>query len=133
MTNFIQSNQIVTLPYANTTISVADSGKILLTPQTAGGVNVVYTLPTLQAGLHYRFINGAPNALNGTVEIVGTVGSLFGSVITGPTDGVSFNDIDGDNNIFFDLPSLKGDFIDVTSDGTHWFIHCVSRVAGGIV
>ena len=52
MSGFIQSNQIVKLPYANTAINVADSGKIFITPQTVGAAAVIYTLPTVAEGFH---------------------------------------------------------------------------------
>ena len=69
MSGFIQSNQIVKLPYANTAINIADSGKIFITPQTVGAAAVIYTLPTVAEGLHYRFINGANLPLSGSVQI----------------------------------------------------------------
>ncbi len=132
MSGYVQSNQVVHLPYLNTTISAVDTGKILITPQTANAVDVTYTLPALALGLHYRFINGAPAALNGVVRIDGSVGSVFGSLITGPTDGVALNDISGDTQIIFDTPSVLGDFLDFTCDGTNWFVDGRSRVAAGV-
>jgi len=133
MSGYIQSNQIVTLPYVNITIDVADSGKILMTPQTAGGVDVVYTLPTLEAGLHYRFINNAGLALNGSVQINAPAGTLYGQVITGPLGGVAFLAVSGSTQIrFLTAESTFSDFIDLYCDGLHWYVEAASSTAGAI-
>ena len=75
MSGYIQSNQVLNLPYAATTLTLADSGKTLITPQTAGAVDVVYTLPPVatSAGAHFHFVNGAPAALSGNVTITAPV------------------------------------------------------------
>ena len=135
MATYLQTNQIVILPYVNSTISVIDTGKVFITPQTAGAVDVVYTLPAPSAGLHYRFINGAPAALSGSVQINTNVAAaiLYGQLITGPTDGVALQAIAGSTQIrFLTAVSLLSDVIDLYSDGTSWFVNAVSQVAGGI-
>lgn len=134
MSKYIQSNQIVLLPYADLTISAADSGKIHITPQTAGGITPTYTLPTREAGLHYRFINGAANPLNGSVAIVAEAGTIFGHVMCGPVDGVKLKNISGDGQMDFHTgDSVLGDSLDFTCDGTHWFVDGRSSVANGII
>ena len=134
MSSYIQSNQIIKIPNVPAySVSAADTGKIMITPQTVGAINVVCTLPLMSPGLHFKFINGSPLALDGNIEIVGEAGSIFGSVLSGPVDGVAFKEIDGDTNLFFDAESVKGDFIDLYCDGDYWFVHAVSRVAAGIV
>lgn len=131
--SYIQSNACLILPYSATTINAADSGKILLTPQTAGAVAVTYTLPTRVAGLYYRFINSAPAALSGSVNITAQAGTLFGSVITGPNNGISFLEVPGSTTIrFLTAVSVLSDFIDLTCDGTNWYVYANSRVSGGI-
>lgn len=133
MSGYLQSNQTLLLPYANTTIAIADTGKILLTPQTAGAVPVVYTLPTAAAGLHYRFVNSAAAALSGTVQINAAAGTLFGNVITGPTNGVALLAVPGSTQIrFLTAASVRGDFIDLYCDGTNWYVNAMSQVAGAI-
>ena len=55
MSGYVQTNQVVTLSTATPlTISVVDSGKIILVPGQAG-VQVI-NLPPLAAGLTYKFI-----------------------------------------------------------------------------
>ncbi len=132
--SYIQTNQIVHLEYEDTEISAADSGKFLITPQTAGAVDVTYTLPSLQSGLHYRFINGSPAAMNGLVRIaLPAGGTMYGTIINGPVDGVEFKEVDGDTELLFANVSVRGDFIDCICDGTYWFIDARGRVANGII
>jgi len=134
MSIYIQSNQVVSLPNTNLTISAVDTGKIMITPQTVGATNITFTLPSLAAGLHYRFINGAPAALSGTVLILSqTANSIFGSILTGPTLGVALKDVNGQTQTgFLTGISIRGDYIDLTCDGTNWYIDGRSRVANGV-
>ncbi len=133
MSGYVQSNQRILLPYLATNINVADTGKILITPQTAGAVAVTYTLPTPAAGLHYRFINGASNALSGSVTITAGNTILFGSAISGPTNGVALLAVFGSTSInFLTATSLFGDFIDLYCTGSNWAVDARSQVAGGI-
>ena len=56
---YIQFNQVVTLPDANVVLNVADSGKtILLSANAVPGTKTI-TLPPGVAGLTYRFIMSA--------------------------------------------------------------------------
>ena len=135
MSGFIQSNQIVKLPYANTAINIADSGKIFITPQTVEAAAVIYTLPTVAEGLHYRFINGANLPLSGSVQINtnAAVAILNGSVIGGPISGVALLAVIANTQIrFLTAKSVQGDFIDLTCDGTNWYVDGRSQVGGGI-
>src|SRR4051794_918561 len=61
MAGYIQSNQIVLVPnIASYAVSVADTGKIFILPQTTVGVGAIaITLPAIASGLHYRFFNGS--------------------------------------------------------------------------
>ncbi len=135
MSGYVQSNQVVTLPsLILSTISLADTGKIIMTPQTAGGITFIYALPSPAAGLHYRFINGAAAALNGAIAVTATTPNIvFGSIIMGPTGGVALQAVNGSTVIgFTSAVSLLGDYMDFTSDGTNWYIDARSRLAGGI-
>jgi hypothetical protein len=135
MSGYIQSNQVLHLPaLAAYTINAADTGKIMILPQTVG-VDLVYTLPVASAGLHYRFINGAALALNGHFNIAEQGGAnMYGCVISGPIGGVALKAITGDTSMQFQTAlSVLGDFIDFTCDGTNWYVDGRSQVAGGII
>ncbi len=131
---YIQTNQIVVLSYHDQDISVEDSGKIFITPQTAGNVDVTYTLPSLQEGLSFKFINGAALALSGRVIIDAPANSLFGSFICGPTGGIAFTAVDGDSQMLFEsAESILGDTLTFTSEAEAYYIKGRSSVAGGIL
>ncbi len=134
MAGYVQSNQVILLPdLAGSLINAADTGKIMITPATA--VGCLYVLPAFAAGLHFRFINGAPGALAAAIVIASTAANtIYGSVIMGPTGGVALLALNGNTNVsFVNGVSLKGDYIDLYCDGTNWYVEARSRVLGGIV
>jgi hypothetical protein len=136
MAQYIQSNEVIQLPYTATTLTLADSGKTLMTPQTAGAVSVTYTLPDVLAaiGCHYRFINGAAAALSGSVIIAGAAANLLrGVVIQGPVGAPLSVSVAGSSNIrFVTAASLRGDYIDLYSDGVCWLVSAVTAIAVAI-
>ncbi len=130
----VQTNQIVLIPNIPAyPLYASDSGKILITPQTVGAVAVVISLPAPAINIHYRFINGSVGALDGTVTITATAAILFGNILFGPTDGIAFQGISGSTSInFLTAKSVKGDVIDMYSDGINWYVQGLTRVAGAI-
>ena len=129
MSVLVQTNQVILVPNANYNVDASDTGKILMTPQTAGAVAVVYTLPAPAAGLHFRFVNGAPAALSGSVQIntAAAAAILFGNVISGPTLGVAFLAVSGSTQIrFLTAVSVLSDY-DLYSDGTNWYVNAMSH------
>ncbi len=135
MSGLVQTNAVIVLPYLATDINVEDSGKTFITPQTAGPINVTYTLPLPQAGLHFRFVNGAPAALAGDVNIAthGAANILFGMAISGPTGGTALLAIATNHIIrFASAESVLGDYIDLISDGTNYYVEAISSVGGSI-
>jgi len=128
MSGHVQTNQIVILPDEDLDISETDTGKIFIGPQAT-------IAPTPKSGLHYKFINGAPLALAQSVQINtnAAAGILYGSVITGPTGGIAFLAVSANTQIrFLAATSVLGDTIELSSDGTNWYVNGISRVAGGI-
>ncbi len=135
MSVFVQTNQIVTLPYLATNINAADSGKIHITPQTAGAVGVIYTLPAVatSAGVHYRFYNGAPAALSGIVTITAPAGTLRGVVLQGPVNAPLTLSVTNQTSVnFASAASIRGDYIDLLCDGSVWYVSAMSAIALGI-
>jgi hypothetical protein len=129
MSGYVQTNQPLLLPDAAANISLVDTGKIFLVNTVTG--NRTYTLPAATVGIHYRFINMAAGALGGTVSITGPAGTLYGSAVMGPTGGVALLPISGSTTInFLTAVSLKGDTIDLYSDGVNYYITAFSRIAG---
>jgi len=130
MSQYIQTNQIVELPGADSDISISDSGKTLLVVDA-----ITYTLPPVQSGLQYRFLNNDQFVIIGDITI-NTFGAdlIYGIVVNGPTKGISLNHINGDGHLLFvGGESLIGDFMDFISDGTHWYVYAKSSNGEGIV
>ena len=83
MSNYIQSNQVVTLPVGGAggafSISSNDSGKLLLLPTQ--NVAQTITLPQAQAGLRYRIM---ANTGAGTVGVNTTVQGPLNAALAVP-------------------------------------------------
>ncbi len=135
MSVYVQTNQIVTLPYVATAINAADSGKIHITPQTAGGVGVIYTLPAVatSAGVHYRFYNGAALALSGVVTITAPAGTLRGVILQGPVGAPVTLSVTNQTSVnFASAASIRGDYIDLVCDGSVWYVSAMTAIIVGI-
>ena len=141
MTNYIQSNQVsrIAESYASYVLRASDSGKlILLEPPLAAQT---LFLPSLQAGLRFKIMatgnftalhtstitptfNGL--AVNGKVFgtcINITPGAAGAAVVAAVTKG-------GTNNIIFAATAVLGDYIDLTCDGSNWYISGISSAVG---
>ena len=107
------------------TLTVADSGKTFLLSGT--GVNI--TLPsTLKAGISYKFI--VAGAFSTDFVINGGDSKIFGSILEA---GAATEFADGDSSITLeDGTETVGDFVDITCDGTNWFIFAVGKAAASI-
>ena len=135
MSNYIQSKSSVVLPYAATTINLSDSGKLLVTPQTAAAVGVTYTLPAVasSAGAHFRFVNGAPAALSGSVTITAPANTLRGMVSQGPVGAPSSVSVTNSTSILFvTAASIRGDCIDIYCDGSAYYVNATTAIAVAI-
>ena len=91
---FVQFNQAITLPDANTVLNVADSGKtILLSANAVPGTKTI-TLPPGVAGLTYRFIMTALVGAVNThiIAITGGATSMEGVMVQ---SGTILSTVDG--------------------------------------
>lgn len=132
MSNFIQSNAVITLlaPSATAqTMSVADSGKIIVIP--AATANGVVNLPAVAPGLCYKFIMAATAAF--TVTLTPTANGLVnGSVLNNNAAAGEVVSKNAANTTNFTATAVAGDWIEVVSDGTNWYVFGQSRVAAGL-
>ncbi len=134
--SYVQTNQTILVPnQAAYAISNADSGKILILPQTTAGVGAIaITLPAPSVGLHYRIINGSAAISVANVTVAATAAIMHGQLIQGPTNGVSLTPVVGLTTLTFAIGvvgppatgSIKGDYADLYSDGTLWYIQGAS-------
>ena len=142
MTTFIQSNQAIQLLAAGVAatyiVAVADSGKNIMIPPLGGAAlfTLGITLPSLQAGLRYRFI--AQGILASAVTIVPAVaanifvGTLLLNNGGGPPLITGMIAKTGSANVQLTATAASGDFIDLFCDGTLWYASGASRVAAGL-
>ena len=109
---------------ADTTLTAADSGKIL----TLDEVGEVITLPAVTNGLKYKFIC---SATTGTTDwtIVSATNVIFGSAqVAGAVVAAS-----AQNTITLVVAKfLPGDWVSLVSDGTNWYVEASVVTTVGI-
>lgn len=101
---------------ANTTLTMADSGKVFICSQ-AGAYDI--TLPAVgdAKGWVGTFILGTAGS-NDFDIIGGTTGAMFGAIV-----GDTNTTINAANKVFFDASNAnKGDRIDIVCDGAAYFV-----------
>lgn len=114
-------------------LTAAESGFTFFLNSATGFVT---TLPAPAAGLRYKFIVGATAPSSGNHTIVTTtsanviIGALSGSEVD---DTVDFDSIaDGDTISFVASSAVSGDWAEVISDGTNWYVTGHSVVRAGV-
>jgi hypothetical protein len=114
-------------PTAAVALTAAQSGFNVWLNAAAG---FAITLPAPAAGLNYRFTTAAAFATtNFTVVTASGADILFGSADVNSTlVGCAAQDTIN----FVSTAETKGDFVEVWSDGTGWFVNGVAAAAGGI-
>lgn len=134
MSNYIQSNYVVTLPNAVAyTVLPSDSGKTLLLP--GQGAAMAITLPTPQMGLRYKFIvTGA--AVGQIVTITPPVGTVSGMCLTltpGANASLTVSNISLKLNAAASIQilaaSARGDWLEMNCDGVNWYVSGLSGAA----
>jgi len=112
-------------------IAAAESGTTYFLNSATGFVS---TLPAPAAGLKFKFICGAtvPSSGNHTVVTTSSANIIAGTLLYGPTDDAGTVDADADTLSFVASAAVPGDFVEVISDGTNWFVTGVGSVAEGV-
>lgn len=112
-------------------ITAAESGKTFYLNAASGFVS---TLPAPALGLHYRFVIGVtpPSSGNHTVVTNGNATIIQGNVLHNPTDDAGTRGDDEDTISFVASQAVEGDWVEVESDGTNWYVRGQSNVTEGI-
>lgn len=119
-------NAVVT-PTGAVSLTAAQSGSEIMLNASAG---FAITLPTAAAGLYYRFTVAANFATtNFTVITPGLLDIIQGGATVAGADVPA---ADEDTISFVATAELKGDFVDVWSDGTSWFVNGRGTTSGSI-
>lgn len=131
MSGYVQTNQKISLPDANYTVSSGDSGKIF-TISTLGA-NRTLTLPSAQSGLYYTFVNVSPATLTHDLNITtpetnNMNGTIINTAALNAVDPFTYTDV---TPFIFDSTSVIGDIMECHCDGANWYISGISGVAAG--
>lgn len=118
-------NKVETISSA-TTLKAADSGKWFKLNNSTG---VTVTLPALKSGLQFKFIVAANFATSNFI-----IDSAEGDNIEGVlvVNGASVVASGEDQVNFVNSAETVGDFIDIWSDGSNWYVSGVGSAAGSI-
>lgn len=104
----------------------ADSGKTFFLNAAAGAA---ISMPALKAGAHYKFVVAAAFATTDWVVTPSDAGKLEGSLVVA---GAAV-DVAAGNSFTFELGAENvGDFVEVTCDGSTWFVNGVGLTASSI-
>lgn len=117
---------------AENTLTAADSGKILfLNAET----EFETTLPSPAAGLHFKFIvKAAPASASYTIVTASSANIIIGGIneLEVDTGDDGPYDADGDTITFVDGTAVVGDWVELVSDGTSWYVTGQANADGGI-
>jgi len=121
------------------TMAKSDTGKTFMVTDT-GSAGYAITLPTpanAGVGICYKFINnctaGATLSNSGGEDVVISDGQSDLMVVHYVDHDSDVTDDDAADSIAFDHTSVKGDYIELFTDGTTWFAYASSGVDGGIL
>lgn len=128
--------QNVTTPTQNltavNTLTSADCGKTLLLTATT---EFATTLPAPTANCKLRFVvKAAPASASYTVLTASSGNVLIGGVNELEVDGGDEGPYiaDGDTITFVDTVGVVGDYVEIISDGTSWYLHGQTKNDGGV-
>lgn len=117
------NTQIVT---GNTTLTPADSGKVIFLNAAGGGT---VTLPVLKAGGNLKVIVGETAPTTNWVIDSAEGDNIYG-VLT--VAGAAVAAVAEDQINFAASTAVSGDFIELMCDGTNWYVHGVGAATGSI-
>ena len=130
-TGILTPSEVVT---ATNEIEITESGTVYaLTTAT----EFVTTLPTAatSAGVTFKFILGAAPADADFTIVTDTLEDLlYGMVLEAETDTTEDGPTiqTGDTITFVRSVAVIGDWVEVTSDGTNWYVHGMTAADGGV-
>lgn len=103
--------------YATTTLQTKQSGTTFIL--SASGTTI--TLPAVSAseGVNFKFVIGGAVTTGNVIVLSAETGNIYGSIMTG---GVDYACTVEDQINFIADGELPGDFVELYSDGSKWFI-----------
>jgi hypothetical protein len=124
----VESTEVIT---GANVITTAESGKVFFLNSATGAAQTLPTVSASTVGLKYKFIiSTVPTSGNMTVVTAAADNGSFEGVVD-----VNSAQVDGGSNItinFVASTCVIGDWVEVMTDGTYWFVTGASTAAGGI-
>ena len=123
---------------ADITLTEADSGKVFYVEASGGTIAV--TFPTggdIEDGIYYKFWNNE-NTPTGAITIAAGSAIVFGKVNETEVDtgddgpGSSADGATGVSNVIWGTSALKGDYLEFSSYGGHWYLNGQSGKDGAV-
>jgi hypothetical protein len=117
---------------ATNTLTAADSGKVLFLNDDT---EFATTLPAPAAGLNFKFIvKAAPAGADYTIVTASGANIIIGGINELETDNTEDGpyDDDADTITFEASVAVKGDWVELVSDGTSWYLTGQTKADGGI-
>lgn len=120
-------NRPIITPTAAGALTALQSGSDVMLNAAAG---FAITLPAVAAGLNFRFVVAAAFATTNFTVITPALADIIQGGAT--VAGADVPAADEDTISFVASAELKGDFVDVWSDGTSWFVNGRGTTSGSI-
>lgn len=112
---------------ATNAITAAESGATFV---LSSATEFASTLPAPAVGLRYKFIIGAaPSGASYTVVTTSGANIIEGTAVVA---GAATPAVNEDTITFTDGAAAVGDWVEVISDGTSWFVTGIANAATGI-
>jgi len=120
-------NVLTEVVTATNVLEASESGKTCF---LKSGTEFVSTLPAPAAGLNYKFIvDDAPLDTSYTIITNGSANIIYGIVVV---HGAAVSGVDANTITFGAGSAIKGDWVQVVSDGTDWYVSGQGFAAGSI-
>lgn len=128
ITNVLENSEVVA---ATNVITAAEAGKTFYLSHATEFVSTLPAVSTVSAGTVFRFVvDAAPVGDDYTVITGNTLETVIFGTVT--VNGAVVGGISEDTITFADGVAIKGDWVEVRSDGTSWYVSGQGFAAGAI-
>jgi len=111
------------------TLTEADSGKVFYCESSGGAYSITFpTGGSIEDGIYYKFWNNE-NTPTGAITFAAGSAIVFGKINETEVDtsddgpGSSADGATGVSNVIWGTSALKGDYLEFSSYGGHWYLN----------
>ena len=133
--NYKQKSMLLS---ADITLTEADSGKVFYVEASAGTIAVTFpTSGDIEDGIYYKFWVNENTPSNAITFAAGSA-IVFGKINETEVDtsddgpGSSADGATGVSNVIWGTSALKGDYLEFSSYGGHWYLNGQSGKDGAV-